>query len=165
MFGWARSIIFFLSLCHFDGRCRPSINFFWYESTMTLTQTDRSISIDFLVWVYTDGRYRPIFFYYGSHRLSISTLFSHRWIGIDCRYQPYHESPVCESASTIDIDREISTRSDWWIKKDRLIDNTCERFIIRHLHSGLFQKIEFFVTLLPTILDPRQKSIIVLTLK
>jgi len=68
----------------------------------------RSIStVDrfFFVWVHIDGRYRPMFRYYGSYWLSISSVFSCRWIGIDRRYWLWH----------IDLS----------VKNNRPIDDTC----------------------------------------
>jgi len=50
-----------------------------------------------------------------------STVILCRWIRIDRRYLPY--SPVGESLSTVDIDRDWSTRSiNWWIGVDIQID-------------------------------------------
>ena len=46
-----------------------------------------------------------------------STVILRRWSGIDHRYRPY--SPVGESASTVDIDRDRSTGStNQWIGVD-----------------------------------------------
>jgi len=104
---------FFWVHVHFDGRYRPSTDFFWYEGI--------------------DSRYRSIFFWYESISTvdfdqfwvkstvdQILTVFSSRWILIDRRYRPY--SQVGESLSTVDIDRDWSTGR---LKSNRPIDDIC----------------------------------------
>ena len=79
-----------------------------------------------------DGRYRPIFFYYGS----LSTVFFSECNPIDRRYRPYHSvsvsnpidcwyqpySVVSVILSTVDIDRDQSTGR---LKSHQPIDDTC----------------------------------------
>ena len=57
-----------------------------------------------------------------------STVILHRWIGIDHRHRPY--SPVSESASTVDIDRDRSTGSinRWTRIGHRYLDRCWDHF-------------------------------------
>jgi len=114
---WGQCSRFFWVHVHFDGRYRPSTDFFLYEGTSTvhidrfcfgMNPYRRSISTDFWVKSTVD---------------QISTVFSSRWIIIDRRYRPY--SQVGESLSTVDIDRDRSTGR---LKSNRPIDDTCARF-------------------------------------
>ena len=100
-----------------------------------------------------DGRYRPIFFYYGS----LSTVFFSECNPIDRRYRPYHSvsvsnpidcwyqpySVVSVILSTVDIDRDQSTGR---LKSHRPIDDTCG-ILTPSTQSNLFPNLICFFLL------------------
>ena len=87
------------------------------------------------------------------YRLSISTIFSSRWIGIDCQYRPYFQ--VGELTLTVDINCDKSTCQ---LNSNRLIDDTCVHFdclcALSHRFKGVSREKKLTNNLMGVIVLP-----------
>ena len=104
--------------------------FFWYEGTSTVYINQ------FFCGMNPHWRSTLTNFMLESTVDAISTVFSNRWICIDCWYQPY--SQVSESLSTVDIDRIFQWVSPYqtlistvtgWLKSNQPINDTCGKLV------------------------------------